>query len=110
MGGSGSGTGLGCVGLTGLLPGSQLQTDGAVPCSALLLLLAGEEFQTGPDGARVSLIVCVLCFLSSALNSCCFSFYIFKEFSYTPTQHNQMGSSTLKSYPFDRWDGFMLLL
>ena len=62
MGGSGSGSGLGRVGLRGFLPGSQLQTDGAVPRSALLLLPAGEERQTGPDGPRVSLIVCVSCF------------------------------------------------
>lgn len=71
MGGSGSRSGLGCVGLHGLLPGSQLQTDGAVPRAAFLLLPAGEVCQTGPDGARVSLFslfVRILCFLSSALD------------------------------------------
>lgn len=62
MGGSGSGSGLGCIGLLGLLSGSQLQTDGAVPRAALLLLPAGEECPTGPDGARVSRFVCVFFF------------------------------------------------
>lgn len=57
MGGSGSRSGLGCVWLHGLLPGSQLQTDGTVPRSTLFLLPAGEVYQTGPDGARVSLFV-----------------------------------------------------
>lgn len=59
MGGSGSGSGLGCVGLHGLLPGSQLQTDGAVPRSALLLLPAGKVCQTGSDGERVSLFIVI---------------------------------------------------
>ena len=68
MGGSGSRAGLGCVRLHGLLPGSQLQTDGAIPRSAFLLLPAGEVCQTGPDGPRVSLLVCHSCFLSFALN------------------------------------------
>lgn len=63
MGSSGSRAGLGFVGLHGLLPGSQLQTDGAVPCSAILLLPAGEMCQTGTDGARVSLFVFVSSFL-----------------------------------------------
>ena len=57
MGGSGSGSGLGCDGLHGLLPGSQLQTDGAVPCSSLLLLPVGEVYQIGPDGERVSVFI-----------------------------------------------------
>lgn len=63
MGSSGSRSGLGFIGLRGLLPGSQLQTDGAVPCSAILLLPAGEMCQTGTDGARVSLFIFVSCFL-----------------------------------------------
>ena len=61
MGGGGSGPGLGCVGSTGLLPGSQLQADGALPLPALLLLPAGEVCQTGPNrtGVRPRVSVCV---------------------------------------------------
>lgn len=57
MGDSGFGSGLGCVGLHGFLSGSQLQTDGAVPCFAFLLLPSGKVHQNGPDGPRVSLII-----------------------------------------------------
>lgn len=49
MGDRGSGSGLGCAGLCGLFSGSQLQTDGAVPRSAVLLLPAGEVCQKRSD-------------------------------------------------------------
>ena len=59
MGGGGPGPGLGCSGCAGLLPGSQLQADGAVPRAALLLLPAGEVYQTGSKRKGVRTRVCV---------------------------------------------------
>lgn len=89
MGSSGSRSGLGFVGLHGLLPGSQLQTDGAVPCAAILLLPAGEMCQTGTDGARVSLFLFVLCFL-------CFPYFkgnLVKTCSYLQWFTSEFGSA-----------------
>lgn len=67
MGGSGSGVGLELVGLPGLLSGSQLQTDGAVPCTALLLLPSWKVHQSWANWAWVSII---------ALHVHFFTFYV----------------------------------